>query len=111
MSLLYGRLWESAPGIMKDDPSWFTVVPHKYRSFSHHLEVGPFPSNFIFPSVPGPFLRAHEELGRSSEVVDLFKSESVKFTYVLFQFQDDSSYSLGLDEPPYGIDLFIFPLF
>ena len=50
---------------MKYVPLLFTIFPHEDGSFTHPLEVGPFPSDFIFPSVPGPFLRADEDLGRS----------------------------------------------
>ena len=42
---------------MKDGPLLFHVVPREDRSFAHHFEVGTFPSEFIFSSVPGPFLR------------------------------------------------------
>ena len=48
----------------------FYVVSHKDRAFSHHLEVGPLPSNFICSSGLGPFLRDDEVLGSSKEVVD-----------------------------------------
>ena len=88
----------------------FHGVAHKYRSFAHHLEVGPFPSDFIFPSVPGPFLRADEDLGRSMEVVDIFKYKIVKFTCVIFRVQDDGVYTLWLDDPPDSIDVYIVPL-
>ena len=87
----------------------FHVVPYEYRAFPHHLEVCPFPSDFILSSVPGQFLRADEELGRSREVVDLFKNNVVKFNYGAFQVQDDVAYPLGLDEPPNAIDFCIFP--
>ena len=49
----------------------FPVVPNKDRAIYHHLKVGPFPSDFIFPYVPGPFWRADEELGRPREGVDI----------------------------------------
>ena len=55
--------------------------------FFYRLEVGPFPSDFI----SCPFLRSDEEIGRSIEVVDLFKSKSVNFTCVVFQVQDSSA--------------------
>ena len=56
---------------MKYGPLGFPVFPHKDGSFAYHLEVVPFPSYFIFPSVPGTLLRADEELGRSREVLDV----------------------------------------
>ena len=46
---------------------------------SHHLEVSPFSDNFGFLSVPGPFLRSDEELGRPREIVDIFEIEIVDF--------------------------------
>ena len=99
----------SASRGMKDGPLVFPVFSHKDRAFSHHLEVGPFPSDFIFSSVPGPFLRSDEELGRSREAVDLFKSKVVKLTCVILQVQYDATYPLGLDYPPNSIDFCIFP--
>ena len=72
---------------MKDSPLWFPVVTHEYIWFAPHLEVGPFLSEFILSYVPGPFLRTYEELGRYRELVDLFKSETVIFTCVVFQVQ------------------------
>ena len=53
--------------------------------FAHHLEVGPFPSDFIFLFVLVPFLRDDEEPGRSREIVDLFKSNIVKFICIVLQ--------------------------
>ena len=94
---------------MKDGIFWFTFFPNKDRALSHHLEVGTFPSDFIFSSVQGPFLRADEEFGRSSEVVELFKIKVVNFTCVLFQVQDYGAYALGIDETPNSIDFWIFP--
>ena len=41
--------------------------------FAHHLELGPSPSDFIFPSILGPFLRSEEEIGNSRELVDIKK--------------------------------------
>ena len=61
------------------------------RAFVHHLEVGTFPSDVIFSSVPGPFLRSAEELGRYMEVVQIFKMRVVKFTRVVFQVQDNGT--------------------
>ena len=69
---------------MEDFPLWFPVVPNDDRAFSHHLELGLFPSDFIFSSVPGPCFRDDEKIGRSREVVDLFKNNNVKFTCVVF---------------------------
>ena len=69
LNLIYGCLWESLSSSVKDGPLWFPIVPHKDGVFAHHLEVGPFPSDFIFPSFPGPFLRADEEFGRPREVL------------------------------------------
>ena len=85
----------------------FTLVSHKDREFSHHLEVGPFPSNFVFSSVLSPFLRASEEPGHSGEIVELFESFVVNSTCVIFQVQGDGAYPLGINEPPNAIDLFI----
>ena len=96
---------------MKDRPLWFAVVPQEDREFSNHLELGPFPSNFILSSVLGPILMADEELGFSREGVDLFKSKAVKFSCVVFQIQDNNVYSLGIDDPPNDIDFCIIPLF
>ena len=92
---------------MKNGILLFPVVPHEYRSFSHHIELGPFPSDFVFSSVLGPFLRADEELGCSGELVDLFLSKVVNLTHVIFQVQDDTTYPFGINEPPNVIDLFI----
>ena len=85
---------------MKNGHLWFTVVPHEYRAFSRHLEVGTFPSYFILYSVPGTFLWADKELGCSREVVDFFKNNILKFAYAVFQVQDDGAYTLELDDPP-----------
>ena len=57
---------------MKDSPLGFNVVPHKARVFDHHLEVGPLPSNFTLPSIPGPFLMTDKKLKLSREVVVFF---------------------------------------
>ena len=89
---------------------WLPVVPHEYKAFSHNLEVGPFPSYFVFPSVPGPFWRADKKLGSSREVVDLFKDNIANFTCVIFQVQDCVTYPLGIDEPPDAIGFYISPL-
>ena len=56
-------------------------------------------------------MRADEELGRSREVVDVFKNEVMEFTCVLFLVQDDGTYSIGLDDSPDTIDLCIIPPF
>ena len=53
---MYELLWEKLSGIMKDGPLLFTFVTHEYRAFSHHLEIGPFYSEFVFSSVLDPFL-------------------------------------------------------
>ena len=63
LTLIYGHLQESAYMSVKYGPLIFHVFPHKDSAFSHHLEVGIFPSNFIFSSVPGPLLRVDEFLG------------------------------------------------
>ena len=96
---------------MNYSPFLFTVVPHEGIAFSHHLELGPLHYESIFSSVQGPFLRADEELGRSREVVDLFKSEVVKFACVLFQVQDYGAYTIGIYDPPNFIDFCIVPFF
>ena len=62
LDLIYGHLWESSSGIMEDGSLLFTVVTHEYRVPDHHLEVGPFPYDFILSSVPSPFLRADEDI-------------------------------------------------
>ena len=111
LALIYGGLWESSCGRMKDCPLSFTVVPHKDRAFSHHLEVGPFPSDFFFSSVLGPFLRAGEEIGSSGEVVDLFEIKVVDLTRVIFQVQYNSAYPPGFNDPPNAIDFCIFLFF
>ena len=79
-------------------------VTHEDREFSHHLGVGPFSSNFIFPSVPRPFFSADEDLGRSRELVYVFKDNIVKFPCVIFQDKDNGAYTLWIDEPLYAID-------
>ena len=56
---------------MKGGPLGFTVVPNEDGTFDNHIEVGTFPSGFIFPSVPGPLLRDEKELGPSREVVEV----------------------------------------
>ena len=78
--------------------------------FAHHLEVGPFPSEFTFSSVPDHFLKADEELGISREVVNLFKSNTAYFTFVVFQVEDDGDYPFGIDEPPKNIGFCIIPI-
>ena len=104
LALIYGRLWESAYGSMKDVPVWFLVVLHRNREFSHHLEVGPFPYDFVFSAILDTFLRDDEELGSSGGVVELFESKLVNFTRVIFQFQDDGAYPLGINDLPNSID-------
>ena len=89
----------------------FTVVPHKYRAFSHHLEVGPLPSEFILSSIPGPFMRADDDIGCSREFLYLFKSKVVRLNRVVFQVQDGGAYPLGLSDPPNAIGLYVVPFF
>ena len=83
---------------------WFPIVTHKDRPFSHHLEVGPFPSDSVLSSVLFPFLMVDEDLGRSGEVVDLFESKVWGFTRFIFQVQDNSAYPLGINGLPNSID-------
>ena len=94
---------------MKDGPLGFPVFPQEDGAFTHHLEVGPFTSDFIFPSAPGQFLRAGEELGSSREVTD--KKKIVEFNFFIFQVQNDGAYPLGIDDPPNAINFCIVPLF
>ena len=96
---------------MKYVPFCFTIAPNYYRSFSHHLELSLFHSDFIFYSVPGPFLRSDEKLGGSREVVDLLKNNIVKSKCFVFQVQDNGAYPLEIDDPPNAIDFFIAPFF
>ena len=51
----------------------FIVVPNKEGAHTHHLEVGPLPSEFFFTSVPGPFFSADEEIGHSRKLIEVFK--------------------------------------
>ena len=60
------------------------MVPNKDRAIYHHLKVGPFPSDFISPSVQVLFLRVDEEIGRPREVVDVLKLEIFYFISVIF---------------------------
>ena len=69
------------------------------------------PKLLIFSSVPGPFLRSNEELGCYREVVVLFKSETVKFTCVLFQVYYKRASPLGIYDSPDAIYFCIFPFF
>ena len=89
---------------MKDGPLLFPVVPHEDREFSHHLELGPFYSDFFLSSVLVPFLRADEELGRSGGVVELFEIKVVNLTRVIFQVQEYGAYPLGINYTPNAID-------
>ena len=59
---------------------------------------------YIFSYVLGPFLRSDEELGRSREVVDLFKSKIVNFTCAVFQVHDEGTYI------PLGLMIYPIPL-
>ena len=88
----------------------FPVVTHKDISLAHHLKAGPFPSNFSFSSFLGLFLRDDEDLGCPREVVDVFKSEIVYFTFVVFWVHDDGSCPLGLDELFYAIEFCNVPI-
>ena len=54
-------------------------------------------------------MRTDEELGRSREIVELFKSKVVKFTCVVLQIQDDGTDPLGIDDPYNAIDFCIYP--
>ena len=81
------------------------------RAFYHHLEVVTFFSDFVFSFVPGPFLRADEDLGRYMEVVDFFESKVVNLTHFIFQVQDGGAYPLGINEPPDSIDFSIIIFF
>ena len=110
-NLIYGRLWESESRIVKDGPLAFLVVPHNNGAFSHYLEVGPFSSEFIFTSVPIPFLRADEDLGCPRNVAEVSKNEIVEFTCVIFQVQANGAYPLGINDPPNAIDFYIVHLF
>ena len=96
---------------MKGGTFRFTVVPHKDGAFAHNFEVDPFPYEFNFHSVPGPFLRADEELGWSWEAVDVFENNIVKLTCVILQVQGGGAYTLGIDESPDAVDFRIVPLF
>ena len=69
LTLIYGHLWESASRIVKDGPLRFTVFLHEEGAFAHHLEVCPFPSDFIPSSFLGTFLKADEELENFRKVV------------------------------------------
>ena len=110
MTLIYRHLWESASGIVRDGNLGFTVVTHKDVAFDYHLEVVPFPSGFSFPSVPVPFLKADEDLGRPGEVADLKKTDILDFSCVIFQIQGDGVYPIDIDDPPDYVDFCIFPL-
>ena len=96
---------------MKYGPLWFSVVPHKDRAFARHLELSPFPSDFILSYLQSPFLRADEDIGRSREVVDLFTSNTVKLTCVLFQVHYKRAFPLGIYDYPNGIYFCIVPFF
>ena len=97
LALIYEILWESTYGSMKYGPLWFTVVTYKDRTFYHHLDVVPFPFNFVLSSVLGPFMRDDEDLGRSGEVVDLFEIKIMNLTRAILQVQYDGTYPLGIN--------------
>ena len=77
----------------------FSLFHTMMESFTTTLKVGPFPSDFILPSDPGPFLRADEKIRLPREVVDVLKNEIVVFTCVIFTFQVNGAYPLGLTSP------------
>ena len=58
---------------MKYGPLMFPVVPHKYLTLFHHLELYPFYANFGSPSGMVPFLRSGEDIGCSREIVECSK--------------------------------------
>ena len=70
------------------------------RAFYHQLEVVTFFSDFVFSFVPGPFLRADEDLGRYMKLLDFFESKVMNLTRVIFQVKEKSSYPLGINDPP-----------
>ena len=73
LDLIYGCLWESTPRSVKDSSLVFHVVQHEDIAFAHHLEVYPFPSDFVLISVLGTFLRDYKEPVRSRGVVEFLK--------------------------------------
>ena len=103
------RLWEGTSRIMKDGTLSFPIVPHKDGALAHHLEVGPLPANFGFPSILGTFLGSDEELGRPREVVDIYEVGIMDFSCIIFQVRDNGDYPLGFDYTPYAVDLHIVP--
>ena len=58
----------------------FLVVTHKYGVLVHHIEIGPFTSNFGLPSSPSPSLKDNEEIRIPREVVDTFNNWIVNLT-------------------------------
>ena len=99
MNLIYEHLWESTPRSTKDVTLRFPVVPHKYGAFAHHLETGHSPSDLSLPSVPGPFLRYDEEIGRPREIVDVFKTDNVDLSVSSSRSRATVPTSLGLMIP------------
>ena len=74
---------------MQDGPSRFKLVPHQDAMINHQLEVGSLPTDYVFNSATGPFLRANEELGCSREVVEFFKFELANLPIAVFKLQGD----------------------
>ena len=94
---------------MKYGPLKFTVVPHENKAFSHHLEVDPFPYDFILSSVPGPFLRSDEELGCSRELVDFFLIELMIISCIILEIQYGGGYTLGVVDTPDDVGSCVLP--
>ena len=94
---------------MRYGPLGFIIVTHKDEALSHHLEVGPFPDNFGFTSIPGKFLRYHEALGHPRKVVDIFEIDIVNFSCIFFQAHYDVAYTIGFGDPPDAAKLCISP--
>ena len=111
LALIYGCLWESASGSMKGGTLWFNVVPNEDKEFYHHLEVVPLPSDFVFFSVLGPFMRANEELGRSGEVVDFFRVRLLILPISSSRYRTAVTISLGLMTPPIPLTYLSSPFY
>ena len=109
LTFIYIILWECTSSIIKYGPFVFTVVPHKYVALFHHLEVGPFPENLGFPSIPGPFMRDDEYVGCPREVLDTLEIYVVDFSHVTIQVQYNGAYPLGFYYPPGAIEFSIVP--
>ena len=102
-------IWECASRIIKDVTLWCPVVSHEGVALAHHLEVGPFTTNFGPPSFLGQFLRSDGDLGSRRELVDIFEVEIVSFTRIVLQVQDDGAYPLGFYDTPDSVDIRIIP--